>query len=102
MTFNEAKELFKTARNKSAGKPLELNTRLVKLSDDCYGIQLYNTVVVQIQENGVYILRTSGWYTRTTFKRINKYSPAKVFSRKKTIYCNQAEFQEGIQVYENL
>lgn len=103
MTFNQAKELFSKARNK-VYKPLELNTRLIKLSEDCYGILLYNTVVVEIWESGMYKYKSGGWTTRTTLKRINKYGPCEVKQSKNKWYVIDSyygwkNFEEGVRVY---
>ena len=82
MTFNQAEALFKTARNKYKGKPLKRNTRLMSFEDDLYYIQLYNTIIVRIYKNGLYVLNTGGLYTRTTKDRINTYGPVTVHQSK--------------------
>jgi hypothetical protein len=86
MTFAEAEKLYASARDKIAGKPLENNTRLVKLSDDTYGVKLHSTVVVFIHYDGTYALNTGGWRTVTTKDRINRYAPCVVYSDRGTWY----------------
>src|SRR5262249_27597834 len=58
---------------------LENNTRLIRCGDD-YAVVLHSTAVVTIHQDGTYTLRTGGWRTVTTKDRINKYSPARVYS----------------------
>jgi len=77
MTYQEANQLFKTARNKRLGKPLENNTRLFQRGSD-YAVQLHCTDVVIIHPNDTVTLESGGWRTVTTKDRINTYSPARV------------------------
>lgn len=100
MNYNEAKALFSTARNKSNGKPLENNTRLVETTNG-YGIKLHNTIVVDIKSNGNYVLNTGGWYTKTTKERINSYFPFNLYTRKRIWYIGltkETPFTDGIVI----
>lgn len=85
MNYLDAKQLFSSARNKIAGKPLGNNTRLVETKGG-FGIKLHQTVVVDIQANGTYILNTGGWFTHTTKDRINSYIPVHIYSHKRIWY----------------
>ncbi len=60
MTFKEAEETFATARDKSSGKPLGNNTRLVKYGNG-YAVFLHKTAVVVIKVRlGSYNVRVLG------------------------------------------
>jgi hypothetical protein len=83
LTYADAATLLATARNPADGKPLANNTRLVQRGDD-YAVRLHNTDVVTIHPDGTYTLRTGGWETVTTKDRINRFSPARVYSERGT------------------
>jgi hypothetical protein len=111
LTYNEAKKLFDSARNKDAGKPLENNTRLMKRGDS-YAIRLHRTDIVLIHADGSYTLNTGGWNTRTTKDRLNSYSPVKVYSNKRVLHVHRwneqtesmdrvCEFFDGIRLDSN-
>lgn len=98
MTYLDALGLFSRARDKTAGKLLRRNTRLVRTVDG-FGVKLHNTIVVEILPNGNYVLNTGGWETVTTKARINYYSPATVFQRKfKWFISNNLPFYDSITV----
>jgi len=98
LTHSEATELFNTARDKEAGKPLYANTRLVKRGEN-YAIRLHYTDVVTICKNGTYVLRSGGWQTNTTKARINQYSPVGIYQEKFVWYLvDGTEFYDGITV----
>ena len=77
-----ATETLATARNKSAGKPVQNNTRLFQRSDDSIAVKLHAVDVVTINSNGTWTLRAGGWHTVTTMERIRGYSPAQLFSER--------------------
>lgn len=71
---------MESARNKSAGKPLENNTRLYeyRTGDGCvthYAVCFHSTNIVEIYPNGTYAIRTGGWQTSSTRQRIFQYAP---------------------------
>src|SRR4051812_22940511 len=85
MTHRDAQKLIHTARNKSAGKPLQNNTRLYARGEGPgleFGVVLHGTEVVTIKPDGTYVLRSGGYQTITTAQRIHAYSPAKQFSER--------------------
>jgi len=98
MLHSRAAELFATAKDKAAGKPLENNTRLVLLDDGDYGIRLHNTIVVTIHVDGTYTLDSGNWKTVTTKDRINGYSPARLYQEKGDWYIGDRDFFDGIRV----
>ena len=77
-----ATETLATARNKSAGKPVQNNTRLFQRSDDSIAVKLHAVDVVTINADGTWTLRAEGWHTVTTLERIRGYSPAQLFSER--------------------
>ena len=97
MNHQEAKDLFSTARNKEAGKPIANNTRLFKRPNG-YAIRLHNTDVVTIHPDDTYTLCTGGWETVTTKQRINEYSPAQVYSDRKVWMVGGSLFESGMKV----
>ena len=77
-----ATETLATARNESAGKPVQNNTRLFRRSDDSIAVKLHAVDVVTINADGTWTLRNGGWNTVTTMERIRGYSPARLFSER--------------------
>ncbi len=85
MTWLDAVDTIRSARNKAAGKPLQNNTRLYVRGEGDereFGVKLHNTEVVTINADGTYTLRAGGYHTITTMDRIRGYSPAKLFSER--------------------
>jgi len=80
LTYQKAKEIFQTARFPERGKPLANNTRLIFIPDHelgpSYAVRFHATNVVTIHPDESYTLKTNGWHTVTTWKRIRDYSPA--------------------------
>jgi hypothetical protein len=98
MNYSEAKEIFSRARNKTTGYKLGNNTRLVETQGG-YGVKLHNTIVVDIQSDGTYILNTGGWFTKTTKDRINSYAPVNLYTGKRIWYLSPHQtFSDGIVV----
>jgi hypothetical protein len=106
LTFKEAQETFDTARDKSKGKPLGNNTRLVRYGNG-YAVFLHQTAVVVIKPDGTYRLNSGGWRTVTTKDRINLYSPASLFQSKGIWYLSRQPdssrciFTDGMVVDSN-
>ena len=80
--FEWATEMMDSARRKSAGKPIQNNTRLFQRSDDSIAVKFHAVDVVTINADGTWTLRNGGWNTITTMQRIRGYSPAKLFSER--------------------
>lgn len=106
LTHSAAAELFATAKDKAAGKPLQNNTRLEKLENGDFGVRLHATIVVTIHADGTYTLNSGGWQTVTTKERINGYSPARVYQEKRKWYvftgngkdATKTPYVDGIRV----
>jgi len=100
MTYDEAAQLFSTSRygSKNLG---QRSTWLEKDGDD-YVIRYHQTYVVRIHANGFYTLKSGGWKTMTTKKRINEYSSANLYQRDFEWYlADGTEFHDGIIVDRN-
>jgi len=93
----EAQTLFCTARNKASGKPIANNTRLFKRGND-YAVRLHDTDVVTIHDDDTYTLNTGGWRTVTTKERINRFSPASVYTDRKVWLVGGSLFEDGMKV----
>ncbi len=63
-------------------------------------VRYHDTAVVTIHPDGCFTLRTGGWYTATTKRRIRDYSPAALSTADDgaTIWPHGIEFREGMTV----
>lgn len=97
MTYARAQEL--TARR--GFRRLHRNTTLERRGD-AFAICLHQTDVVTIRSDGTYVLRNGGWQTTTTKRRINQYSPARIYQKDFVWYVataeGEVEFTEGMEV----
>lgn len=55
-------------------------TTVERIDTDEIGVRYHNTFVVRYFRNGSVTIHTGGWYTATTKRRINAYSPARISS----------------------
>lgn len=104
LTYQEALNLFSKAHDKTKGYKLPGRlgqTRLIQ-TDFGFAIKYINTIVVEFNIHGEYVLNTSGNKTKTTKARMNEYSPAHVFQRGRQWYVKlngvTVEFVDGIRV----
>lgn len=79
MNWNEAKELMKTARDMTKGKPIGNNTRLYFYDagvghENYYTIRLHGNIIMQIFRYRI-VPSDGGWQTVTTKARLNEYLP---------------------------
>lgn len=92
LTFDVAQARYMSAKDKRKGKPTpDVNTRIVYVNEDTYAIQYHQTKVVLIHRDGTYTLNSGGYRTPTTKKRINDYSPVKVFQKKHEWYIGEGK-----------
>lgn len=87
ITLQTAADMFATARNREAGKPLANNTRLRRVESG-YAVRLHDTDVVTLHDDGRVTLDTGGWFTVTTKERMNRYAPVRVFSERGVWYVS--------------
>lgn len=94
MQYETAKKYMSKARNRDNGRPLgERATRMYDRGTH-FAIRYHNTDVVCIYPDG-WELNSGGYYTVTTKKRINDYSPTYVFQRDWVWYINgNTEFHD--------
>ena len=97
MNWIKAASLFAQAKSKEKGKPIANNTRLMKRGED-YAVRLHETDVVTIHGDDTYTLNTGGWRTVTTKERINRFSPACVYSDRKVWLVGGSLFKDGMKV----
>ena len=74
MTYAEAEALMRTARSQFNGKPLRRHTQLID-HGAYFAVRYHWTNVVEICRNGACYLRSGGYRTLTTKRRINQYLP---------------------------
>lgn len=73
ITFDEAEDLLEQAHSNVV--LLEIDVRLVKLAQDCYGIQFKNTYIARIRQNGVYVLNACGRMNEHIAEVFRKFTP---------------------------
>lgn len=91
MYANAAEAIDKGLRHKGtkeilATKNIAKNTKLVYLDDDCVGLRFHDTIIARYERKGVKIdtrdrQHPKGWFTVTTWDRINQFTPAKTFQQ---------------------
>jgi hypothetical protein len=101
MTNAEATKMVLGKRNRGERK-VGNNTYAYILLDGSVAIELHGTKVVIIHPDDSVTLNSGGYRTSTTKKRINQYSPMKVYQKNYTWYLdNGAEFEDGIIVTQD-
>lgn len=100
MTHTEATKMVLGKTNRSQRK-VGNNTYAYIEHDGSVAIELHGTKVVVIYPNGIYKLNSGGYHTSTTKKRINQYSPVKVYQKNYKWYVdagNHPEFEDNMIV----
>jgi hypothetical protein len=77
VSYSDAQDMMRKARN--GYRKLANNTYLHQRGDS-YAVRLHATDIVIIHPDGTFSLNTGGWFTVTTKDRINRFSPARVYS----------------------
>jgi hypothetical protein len=80
MTHAEATKMVLGKRNRGQRK-VGNNTYAYIEYDGSVAIELHGTKVVVFSPNGMVKLNSGGYQTHTTKKRINQYSPVKVYQK---------------------
>jgi len=80
MTHVEATQMVLGERNRGQRK-IGNNTYAEIEHDKSISVSLHGTDVVRFYPNGLVKLNSGGWRTQTTQRRINKYSPVKIFQK---------------------
>lgn len=104
MSYAEADDFLR----KGAGgrgqdcRKAENNTWIVRRGPECIAVRLHQTDVVLIYSDGRWVLRTGGYQTNTTKDRINRYSPAGLYQKRRAWFLDGAggrtPFADGIMV----
>jgi hypothetical protein len=80
MTHAEATKMVLGKRNRGERK-VGNNTYAYIEYDGSVSISLHGTTVVRFYPNGLVKLNSGGYHTHTTKKRINQYSPVRVYQK---------------------
>ena len=80
MNYLEAVAMVRGKTNKNTRK-VGNNTYAEIGYDNSVSILLHGTCVVRFYPNGLVKLNSGGYHTHTTKKRINQYSPVKVYQK---------------------
>ena len=80
MTYAEVLALVHGKTNRQERK-IGNNTYAEIEHDKSISVRLHGTDVVRFYPNGLVKLNSGGWHTQTTQRRINKYSPVKIFQK---------------------
>lgn len=97
LNYQKCLELFATARNPGAGKPIARNTRILKRGE-CYAVRLHSTDILTFHADGAVTYFAGGWRTVTTKARMNEYGPARVWSDRGEWIINEAPYAEHCRV----
>lgn len=74
---------------KNFGSPR--STRIVRCWNGDIAIKYHATNVVCLSPSGTYTVNTGGWYSVTTKRRINTFSPITVYQKNWTWYYGNGE-----------
>lgn len=77
-TYYQADHLLRLSRNRDHLK-VNNNTTLRRNQDGTIALCLHLTDIVTYNPNGEFVIRTGGWHTSTTRKRLNDYTPGRFF-----------------------
>jgi hypothetical protein len=98
MNYAEAVKMVRGKTNRDTRK-VGNNTYAYIQADDSVAIELHGTNVVVIYPDDSVMLNSGGWRTVTTKKRINQYSPIKVYQKNHEWYLQDgAEFEDRMVV----
>jgi len=81
LTYDQAKVQLGNRKSKKLGHETWLEAR-----ENAIAVRYHRTDVVTIHEDNTYELNNGGWATSTTKKRLNQYSPAKIYQHKYSWY----------------
>lgn len=87
-TAEQALEGLRHARTKEIlpTKTIARSTKLIYLDDDLVGLRFHDTIIARYERDGVRIdtrdrRKPDGWFTVTTWNRIDQFTPARTFQR---------------------
>lgn len=83
--FNDANNYL----GKKSERPLECNTRLIRLDDLAIGVKYHDTIIVTYYKHrDDVLLNSGGWQTLTTRDRMERYTTVRIAQRKFKWYVN--------------
>lgn len=98
MNYLEAVAMVRGKTNKNTRK-VGNNTYAEIEYDKSVSIRLHGTTVVRFYPNGLVKLNSGGYHTSTTKKRINQYSPVRVYQKNFEWFLNDGTpFEDNILV----
>ena len=87
-TASEAMQGLRHARTGEVlpSKTIARNTKLLYLDEDLVGLRFHDTIIARYEREGVRIdtrdrVHPQGWFTVTTWNRIDQFTPARTFTR---------------------
>jgi hypothetical protein len=99
MTHAEATKMVLGKRNRGERK-VGNNTYAYIEYDGSVSIRLHGTTVVRFYPNGLVKLNSGGYHTHTTKKRINQYSPVRVYQKNFEWFLSDGTpFEDNILVH---
>ena len=98
MNYLEAVSMVRGKTNKNSRK-IGNNTYAEIEYDQSVSIRLHGTSVVRFYPNGLVKLNSGGYHTHTTKKRINQYSPVRVYQKNFEWFLNDGTpFEDNMLV----
>lgn len=89
--YANASEAIEGLRHRRTGeilptKNIARSTKLVYLDDACVGLRYHDTIIARYERDGVRLdtrdrNNSNGWFTVTTWDRIDSFTPARTFQR---------------------
>lgn len=106
--YGDAKTFLEGGRDKTR-RPVAHETDIVRRGPDRIAVRYWRTDVVTYHRDGRTVLRTNGWQTVTTKKRLNDFTPPRVQIYQKDFVWyvrigswhgahKVVEFEEGMEV----
>jgi hypothetical protein len=88
--YANAQQAMQGLKHKRSGeilpsKIIARNTKLVYLDEDCVALQFHKTFIARYERDRVVIdtrdrTKPDGWFTKTTWERIDEFTPARTFT----------------------
>jgi hypothetical protein len=82
MDFDEADRIFQTYKGAKNSVQLGLNIRLVQLASNRYGIQVFNTYALRIDQSGAYVISFDGEPSKEVLQVLRCLSPINPVKRR--------------------
>jgi hypothetical protein len=101
-SYKELNEYLAKGKNKD-NRPLENNTRVIRINEMSIGIKLHETFVLIYTDHEMLEIDTGGWQTNTTKDRMNKYQNVfRIYTKNHIWYMGFVNFHSEISFKEYL